>query len=402
MRSIVSISIRRQHRRSRVWAGATATLAVVLLAGAACDRNSPAPPAQESAAGNGGATLTTLRTFDVDENDAVVNVTPRLRVDPRGGFLVFDSRESQIRRYSSAGKLLWFAGRRGDGPGEFRDVAGAARMPSGEIVAVDRKGRLTFFDGDGRQVLRTTETEVGRVADLEVVDDSTLLISGVRKGEDHGPRLHVWNVAARTITTAFFAPSAHQRNQVAAGAMGFVMAALRGDTIAATFGSSDTIYFFTRDGRAAGRVALNSRHFRRTPDAGPDKATLTADRRTQAEWLSSFDIVADVDWLPDGGLLIAYQSIEPRAAMDRRWHLLGQDRAGIRRFEVQDVSSLVVGTDPGSGMVIFVPPDADAPNRWAVARLPRTHPFRRVADACIAQECPPNHRRRQHASCSRG
>lgn len=372
MRSIVSISIKRQHRRAPAWTGTTATLAVVLLAGAACDRNSPAPAARESLGGSGGATLTTLRTIEVEENDAVVNVTPRLRVDPRGGFLVFDERESQIRRYSSAGKLLWFAGRRGDGPGEFRSLAGAARMPSGEIVAIDRKGRLTFFDVHGRQVLRTTETELARVTDLEVVDDSTLLISGVRDGADDGPRLHVWNVAGDTITTMFFAPSAHQRNEVAAGAMGFVMAATRGDTVAATFGSSDTIYFFTRDGRDAGRVALNSRHFRPAPEAVPDGTTLT-DRRKQAEWLSRFDVVADVDWLPDGGLLIAYQSIEPRAAMDRRWHLLGQDRGGVRRFEIQDVSSLVVGTDPGSGTVIFVPPDADAPNRWAVARLP-AHP----------------------------
>jgi hypothetical protein len=344
----------------------------VLVAGAACDRNPPAPAARESLDRSGGATLATVRTIEVEENDAVVNVTPRLRADPRGGFLVFDQRESQIRHYSSAGKLLWFAGRRGDGPGEFRSVAGAARMPSGEIVAIDREGRLTFFDADGRQVLRTTETKLARVTDLEVVDASTLLISGVGDGGDDGPRLHVWNVAADTITTAFFAPSAHQKNKVAAGAMGFVMAAVRGDTLAATFGSSDTIYFFTRDGRDAGRVALNSRHFRPAPEAGADGATLT-DRPKQAEWLSRFDIVADVDWLPDGGLLIAYQSIEPRAAMDRRWHLLGQDRAGVRRFEVRDVSSLVVGTDPVSGTVIFVPADADAPNRWAVARLP-AHP----------------------------
>jgi hypothetical protein len=113
MRGIVSISIRGQHRRIPVRAAATATLAVVLLAYAACDGDSPAPAARESLAGNGGATLTSLRTFDVEENDDVVNVTPTVRIDGRGGLLVADAPESQIRRYSPEGKLLWFAGRRG-------------------------------------------------------------------------------------------------------------------------------------------------------------------------------------------------------------------------------------------------------------------------------------------------
>jgi hypothetical protein len=342
--------------------------ASVLLAASVSCADTPPPQFNNQHGQARGAALPHARTFDVEENDDVVNVTPRLRVDPRGGFLVFDGSESQIRRYSPDGKLAWFAGRRGDGPGEFRSVTAVARLASGDIVAADRSGRLTFFDENARQVLRTSETRLARVEDLEVVDDSTLLISGVWEGRSDGPRLHVWNVTRDTLTHAFFAPASRQRNQAAAGVVGFVMTAMKGDTIAATFGSSDTIYYFTRDGRDAGRVPLSSQHFRPAPDAGPGR-TLT-DPRERAEWLSRFDIVADVDWLPNGGLLIAYQSIEPRAALGRRWHLLGQDRAGVRRFEVQNVSSLVLGTDPDSGTVFLVPHDAEAPSRWTAAQLP--------------------------------
>jgi hypothetical protein len=82
------------------------------------------------------------------------------------------------------------------------------------------------------------------------------------------------------------------------------------------------------------------------------------------------DFVAGVDWLPDGAVLVAYQSIEASQARRRNWHLLAQDRAGVPRWESRNVSSQVLGTDPGNRTVFFVPPEAEAPNRWTVARLP--------------------------------
>jgi hypothetical protein len=313
--------------------------------------------------------LQQVRTFDVEENDDVVNVTPSLRLDGRGGFLVADARESQIRRYSPEGKLLWFAGRKGQGPGEFYGVVTAARLTSGEILAVDRNGRLTFFDAEAQRVTRTTETHLMRVTDAEVVDDSTLLIAGVAESlGDAGPRLHVWSIHRNAMLRSFFAPSARQRNGTAARVAGYVMTALRGDTLVSTFAASDTLYFHTLDGRDAGQVALNSESFRRVPRDGPSR-TIT-NPRERAEWLSAMDFVAGVDWLPDGAVLVAYQGIEANEAMRRNWHLLIQDRAGAQRWESRNVSSMILGTDPGTRTVFFVPREAEAPNRWTAARLP--------------------------------
>jgi hypothetical protein len=242
-------------------------------------------------------------------------------------------------------------------------------LASGEILAVDRNGRLTFWDAEGRRVTRTAETRLTRVTDAEVVDDSTLLIAGVGEGlGDNSPRLHVWNIDRNASKRSFFTPYAGQRNRTAAGVGGYVMTALRGDTIVSTFAASDTLYFHTLDGRDAGQVALSSESFRRVPRDPPSR--MMSHTREAAEWLSSWDFVADVDWLPDGAVLVAYQGIDASQARRRTWHLLAQDRAGARRWETRNVSSQVLGTDPGNRTIFYVPPDADAPNRWTVARLP--------------------------------
>jgi hypothetical protein len=347
-----------------------ATTGLVLLGGSGCDRGSPPPPvADHLSARSHNPILRHERTFDVEENDDVVNVIPTLRLDERGGFLVADAGESQIRRYSPEGKLLWFAGRRGQGPGEFYAVVTVTRLASGEILAVDRNGRLTFWDAEGQRVTRTAETRLMRVSDAEVVDDSTLLIAGVTEGlGDNSPRLHIWSIYRNALKRSFFAPYARQRNRTAAGVGGYVMTAVRGDTVVSTFASSDTLYFHALDGRDAGQVALNSERFRRVPHDGPGR-TLT-NPREKAEWLSSWDFVAGVDWLPDGAVLVLYQGIEASQARRRNWHLLAQDRGGARRWETRNVSAQVLGTDPGNRTVFFVPPEAEAPNRWTVARLP--------------------------------
>ncbi|HZG41461.1 MAG TPA: hypothetical protein VEY93_00780, partial [Longimicrobium sp.] len=199
-----------------------ATVALVVLGGSGCDRLSRSPETANVSAPATGAALRQVRSFEVEENDAVVNVIPQLRRDPRGGFLVADRSEEQIRRYSPEGKLLWFAGRRGAGPGEFTSLVSVTRLPSGEILTITRSGRLTFFDAEGRRVTRTAETQLLRITDFEVVDDSTLLLAGVGRLGDAGPRLHVWSIPGNAVKRSFFAPSGRQRNKTAALTMGYV------------------------------------------------------------------------------------------------------------------------------------------------------------------------------------
>ena len=364
MESSVPHTIARRARppRGRGWRLAAG---ILLLALVACGRDTPRPPPPAES----DARISYLRSFRVDENDEVVNVTPKLVADPRGGLLVADVSESQIRRYTDEGKLLWHVGRRGQGPGEFTAVNVVGRLPSGQVVAGDRSGRLTFFDSTGQALIRTVETRLMQMEEMVVVNDSTLLLSGVGPAGRTGPRLHVWSTARDTVVHSFFAPFSRQRNPAVAQTAGYTEAAVRGDTIAAVFGASDTVYLFTMNGRAAGQFPIPSTSFRPAP-LEPPRRTIT-DPVERAQWISTFDLMADVEWLPDGSLLVAYQSIDGDRALTRRWHLLGVSRDGRRTFEYRNFS-LLVGTDPRSGRVYLVDRTAEAPNQWNVASVPQS------------------------------
>jgi len=346
----------------------------LLVVVAGCDGEGVPPATLHAQMSLGGASraapfqLERLKSFEVEENDAVVNVTPALVPDRLGGLLVVDGSEAQVRRYTDDGRLLWHAGRRGQGPGEFTSVTAVGRLNNDEVVAGERNGRLTFFDSAGQSVVRTVETRLTQVEEVLVVDDTTLLLSGVRDGDLTSPRLHLWSTTRDAILHSFFSPFSHQRNTAVATIAGYTKAAVRGSTIAAVFGASDSVYLFTLAGRPIGQpIPFPSRSFRPAPEQPPQRTITNPVER--ARWISTFDLMADVEWLSDGTLLVAYQSIDGDRALTRRWHLLGMTLEGGTLFEERDLA-LLLGADDDSGRIYLVNRDEEAPNRWSVARPP--------------------------------
>ncbi len=74
----------------------------------------------------------------------------RVAGEKNGGFFVFDSRYSQVRRYDASGKHLANIGRKGNGPGEYQQLLGMAVLGDSLLVTWDpQNARATFFDFDG-------------------------------------------------------------------------------------------------------------------------------------------------------------------------------------------------------------------------------------------------------------
>lgn len=346
-------------RAPLLWTGCAAALA--------CSSTDSSTPAREPSRFEDAVSW--VRELSLEENPQVLNVQPVVTLDPRGGFLVADFNEAQLRRYSREGALLWHAGSKGEGPGQFSAARHVVRLRSGEILAADFEDRLTIFDSTASSVVRTIKTGLLRIEDLAVVDDSLILVSGLPGGNLAGPRLHLWNLRADTIVRSFFAPFEGLRNKAAATVADWTRASLRGDTLAVVFSLNDTIYYYTLAGEQLGATPLPSRAFRRVGPEAP------ADFKSPAEWLASFDLISDIHWLSDGRLLVLYQSLVPSpgfqpgaGSIDRAYHLLKMTRAGELVFEFRDVPRLLA-IDPETDSLYFVTPGAETPNRWSVARM---------------------------------
>lgn len=309
------------------------------------------------------------RTITLEENAEVINVAPEVFLDPAGGFLVSDEKEAQIRRYSAEGKVLWRAGRRGNGPGEFAAPTAVVRLASGEVVAFDRGGRFTVFDREGKRVVRTFLTRLRHVSDAAVLNGSSVLVAAIPEGDWNAPRLHVVDPATGTVRSDLFdfAPFRTSPAQAAATIAGWVKLSVRGDRVAAIFATSDTVYVFDTSGRLRRNVAIPFEHFRAAPRRTPHDGN--SDPRSRMRWLSSFDMVADVHWLGNGDLLVPWQRIDERDVTTRHWNLLRMTADGRRRQELREVPRLLE-VDGARSALFFVDPEAEAPNRWFEARLP--------------------------------
>lgn len=308
-----------------------------------------------------------VREIRLEESDEVINVLPMVSLDPRGGLLVADAQEVQLRRYAPSGKLIWTAGRKGSAPGEFRYPNVIARLRSGEVLAADFSHRLTLFDSTATQVVETIETPFRRIEDLEILNDSLLLVGAIVNDDLNAPLLHVWNIRSNAVVRSFgHTPFTQTRNQTAPHLASWGKASLRGDTLAAIFPLNDTIYFFTIDGSRVDAKHLPSRHFRRAPSKTPTTAVSAMD---QGKWLGTFDYVHDVHWLASGDLLVMYMSLRPERALERQWHLLRMRRDGTGVFEIRDAPRLLAVDRENNDELYFVAPRAEAPNQWITGRF---------------------------------
>jgi len=72
-----------------------------------------------------------------------------IAVAQSGAIYVDDSHPPSIRHFDPDGRFVRWIGREGEGPGEFRSIAGISVLPDGRLAAWDRRGRITVYGTDG-------------------------------------------------------------------------------------------------------------------------------------------------------------------------------------------------------------------------------------------------------------
>jgi hypothetical protein len=295
----------------------------------------------------------------VQETNDVLIVKPKVSYDPRGGFLVADVRERQLRRYDAQGHLLKVIARKGDGPGEFRHPVAALRLGNGNIVGVDMRGRLATFDAAGERLLSTQTVPLAPIYSAAVLDDSTLVFAGTRETGDVASLVHVWDLKHHRILRSFGKIPAHPPEMEGAYSfVGSAAIAVRNGQIALMFALSDSLRIFDRAGRSVepSPVAIPWRHFRPLTRPMP-----TSDVPEDTDrWLSMFSAAASLYWRADGSFVVQYLDVNKS---DERWSIVGISRGGERLFEFVDQPRLLA-VGPSGNQLLFVNPGSELQNSW--------------------------------------
>jgi len=250
-------------------------------------------------------------------------------------------------------------GSKGNGPKEFRSPVVAVRTPAGAILTADFSGKMLLFDSAGG-VLRTSTSPVVPLFDLDVVNDSLVLIAGRRSNAERTSLLHLWNVNTNKLVRSFF-PQPQPSEELTDEAIitSHVSAAVRGDTVAAIFASSDTLYLFGVDGSSRGRVPIPFKRFRSLQPQSQRGAA----RESLLSWVEKFSLIANVFWMSDGSLLVQYMD---KVQNEPKWSLLRMTRDGRAVGEITGTPQLLVSA-AGDSTFYFIKPGSETPNVWSRA-----------------------------------
>src|SRR6185503_5497678 len=103
--------------------------------------------------GNRSWTLSAKPVVDIGSGDdslyQLATVMGAVRLSD-GSIAVATMSTNNIRVYDARGRYVRAIGRRGQGPGEFRQVMGLTRRPGDTLVVLDSREELEFYSPDGK------------------------------------------------------------------------------------------------------------------------------------------------------------------------------------------------------------------------------------------------------------
>lgn len=303
-------------------------------------------------------------TIRLEETDEALTVKPILSTDAEGNLFVADSRESQLRLYDPRGKLLDYFGRRGKGPGEFGGLQAALPRTGGDIVALDSQGKGVIYDPHTRMLRRSFRGPSLRVWGAALVNDSVVLVYGRALKDGDSSLLHTVDLNTGSVINSFFNPTSLDNHPIEKS-VGSAFAALKGDTVAAVYSLSDTVYLFGLDGSTRGRIPLHIGGLR--PVKRPDFPAQRPSMPAVNAWLSTFSHLSQVFWTPSGDFLVQYYDMVEN---EPKWRLARVTRNGDAVFDAADTPKLL-GTATDGTRLYFTSPESLVPNVWITASLRR-------------------------------
>ena len=110
--------------------------------------------------------------------DTLLAGPSQVSLTPAGGAVVLDVTTQRVHSFDGHGRLAWSWGKRGEGPGEIRNVRALAVAPSGNVIVVDsQNGRLIVLGPDGRLLSEANLEKPAYVNGVVVLREGQYVIS---------------------------------------------------------------------------------------------------------------------------------------------------------------------------------------------------------------------------------
>lgn len=328
---------------------------ILLVAG--CETGPSATPVQRPSLPE--SVFRRIHTVTLEESSEVINVAVDVTVEGDGSFLIADAGEARVRKYDSAGRLVYQFGSKGDGPGEFGMPLEVHRLPgTGRLRVLDISKGLLEFGPNGEGYIRASRPPIAPAYTAASLDEGRTLVAGIVSGaEDPRRLLHVWDLEADTMLRSFFPTPGDSLTRLVARNFGWADFDRRGDSTVAVAAFTDTVFVFGPQWEEIDRVPLPMDEFPRIR---------SFDARTPDEieaWLEERLLIIDVHWLGDRSLLIQYQ--RPRGT-DNEWNLLWTNLSGDRILSVTNTPQLLA---VHADRLYFLDPESLTAGQWVVAEL---------------------------------
>lgn len=303
-----------------------------------------------------------VRFVELQQNDQVLAVSPRISRDPLGGWLAVDAREGQVRLHTEDGALTAFFGRQGEGPGEFSSLSAVLRAESGDLVTVDGSGRIARWSRDGSNLLREFRVPLLGISAAEWFGSDSLLVltrpafTSTRAG---APVLHVISVPAGELVRSFHILDVPDNAKTAWTSFLGGGVAIHDGTIAVTLPLLDSLLLFDARGTSVRRIPLGD------VGAGDEVPDGRLDRAAYRAWAGQLRAVGRVFATTAGWLIpllpVGATSSVFREALLVRWE-------SDRPILIRDVP-VVRGSDPATGEIIFDDPARLEPQYLRIGRI---------------------------------
>lgn len=301
---------------------------------------------------------------DLEEPKGVLNVAVAASNDARGGVLVVDARESQVRRYDLNGRLLMYFGRAGGGPGEFPGPPLAAiRLPDNRIAVGDAEGGISVFSASGT-IVRRVRVSPSPIYSMVAIGQ-TIFVSTQRMVHGRLLLLHRWGPESDSLAGSFFEPPVVRnasRRIVATTGGAFVAA--RADTLVVTFSLADSLYLFPGTAQVPIKRPLSLRSFSYHVGEAPNSGPLSPEFRS---WLQTGARVERAFSSSDGALYVQYLRF---GSYGPDWHLARLSPSGTVTMDTETGAQLLFVSPMG---LVFTDPVTGSPSVWQVAS-PRVRP----------------------------